>query len=276
MVSATVYHDHQAQRGGVEQLIDWRALLVLLLIFVPLERLLPLRGHQKILRAQWQTDTLHLLVTSIAIRFGAAALLALILPLISAVMPTAVTSFVGRQPWWLQLALASVAGDIGFYIHHRLCHSIPLLWRFHAIHHSIEELDWLAAHRLHPVDQAVNSACLALPLFALGFSAPVIVMQTLLFTLQSHLIHSNTRIGLGPFDRVFASPRFHHWHHANHPEAHDRNFGGQLLLMDWLFGTLHMPKAMPERYGTDDPVPRDWAGQLIWPFRTTRSAPVTP
>ena len=257
-------------------LIDWRQILVLLLIFVPLERLLPLRGRQPILRAQWLTDLMHLLVTGMAIRLALVLLLATLLPLAPLSLPPEITGFVARQPLWLQVPAAIIVSDIGFYLHHRLYHAVPLLWRFHTVHHSIEELDWLAAHRVHPLDQIVSSLFVLVPLVMLGFSPAALVIQSLTYFLQSHLIHSNTRLGFGPLDRVLASPRFHHWHHANHPEAHDRNFGGQLLLMDWLFGTLRMPAAMPERYGIDEPVPRDWAGQLAWPFRTARPAPVAP
>ena len=71
-----------------------------------------------------------------------------------------------------------------------------------------------------------------------------------------------------------ASPEFHHWHHANQREAYDRNFSGQLPLWDIVFGTLHMPRGrMPERYGTDDPVPPTYMGQLAYPLRAGEPAP---
>ena len=62
---------------------------------------------------------------------------------------------------------------VGGYWGHRLSHTVPFLWRFHAVHHSIEEMDWLAAGRLHPLDQAFTQACAILPLFLLGYSRGV-------------------------------------------------------------------------------------------------------
>lgn len=247
-------------------MLDWRQLLVLLVLFVPLERLLPHRADQPILRPQWTLDAIYLLLNGILIRAGFVAVVALAMPAIDGLVPEALRAEVAGLPLWAQIPLAIVIADLGFYAHHRLFHAVPFLWRFHAIHHSIERLDWLAAHRVHPIDQVASAAMSLLPLYALGFSAEAMAVQAGLYFMQSHLVHSNTRLGLGPFDAVFASPRFHHWHHTNAAAAHDRNFGGQLLVWDRLFGTLHLPAAMPDRYGTDDPVPASYHRQLAWPF----------
>ncbi|WP_246672129.1 MULTISPECIES: sterol desaturase family protein [unclassified Mesorhizobium] len=87
------------------------------------------------------------------------------------VVPEALSATVQSQPLWLQAIEALIIADIGFYLAHRAFHAVPFLWRFHAIHHSIEEMDWLAAHRVHPVDQILTKSASFLPLFALGFQA---------------------------------------------------------------------------------------------------------
>jgi sterol desaturase/sphingolipid hydroxylase (fatty acid hydroxylase superfamily) len=246
--------------------MDWRQILVLLLIFVPLERLFPARGEQKILRDHAFTDTVYLLVNSWVIRLGALALVLPFLDFIDARAPAGMQDFIGGLPFAVQLPFAILVADLGFYLHHRLFHAVPALWRLHAVHHSIEELDWLAAHRIHPLDQLFSTGMSALPLYALGFSAEVMAAHALIFFLHSHLVHSNTRLGFGPLDWLIASPRFHHWHHANAEDAHDRNFGGQLLVWDRLFGTLNMPASLPSHYGIDDPMPSTYPRQLAWPF----------
>jgi sterol desaturase/sphingolipid hydroxylase (fatty acid hydroxylase superfamily) len=246
--------------------MDWRQILLLLLIFVPLEQLFPARHDQKVWRAHALTDTVYLLVNSWVIRMFALLLLLPILDFADARAPHGVQAFVGGLPLAVQLPLAILVADLGFYLHHRLFHAVPALWRFHAVHHSITELDWLAAHRVHPVDQLASAAMSMLPLYVLGFSAEAMAGHALVYFLHSHLVHSNTRLGFGPLDRLIASPRFHHWHHANVADAHDRNFGGQLLIWDRLFGTLNMPSALPGRYGTDDPIPSTYPRQMLWPF----------
>src|SRR5262249_24387207 len=149
------------------------------------------------------------------------------------------------QPIWLQAIEVVVIADAGFYLAHRAFHAIPVLWKFHSIHHSIEEMDWLAAHRVHPVDQILTISASLLPVYALGFSPTALAIYAITYKWQSMLIHSNTRLGFGPLKWIFASPQFHHWHHANERQAHDKNFAAQLVLIDCLAGTLFMPNRMP-------------------------------
>lgn len=246
--------------------MDWRQILVLLLIFAPLERLVPLRPHQGLFRRDWTIDTVYLIVNGFLIRLLFMGVLLMALPLMDGGSLAGVQARVSALPLWVQIPLAILIADLGFYLHHRLFHAVPALWKFHAVHHSIEQLDWLAAHRVHPVDQLASNCLSLLPLFALGFSAEAMAFHALSYFLQSHLIHANVRLRFGPLEWLLASPRFHHWHHADQRDAHDRNFGGQTLLWDRLFGTIHMPTMFPERYGTADAAPIGYLRQLAWPF----------
>ena len=84
-------------------------------------------------------------------------------------------------------------------------------------------------------------------------------------------VHSNLRITFGPLRWVLATPEFHHWHHAKDLEARDKNFAGQLPILDVLFGTLYMPhKTRPKAYGIDEPMPANYIAQLAHPWRTRR------
>jgi sterol desaturase/sphingolipid hydroxylase (fatty acid hydroxylase superfamily) len=248
----------------ISKFIDFQGVLVLLLIFLPLERLIPNRREQAILRRHWVNDTVYLLFNPILIKLGWVALVGVMMVGAQAIVPVEVSTTIAGWPIWVQVIVALAVADVGFYFSHRLLHAVPFLWRFHAIHHSIEELDWLAAHRVHPLDQIFVSACSLVPLFALGFSAPAIAIKAFIYLLQSHLIHANVRINFGPLRWILASPLHHHWHHAHG----DRqvNFAAHLTYLDWLFGTLHLPKDMPERLGIDDPVPPDFLRQLAYPL----------
>ena len=248
------------------QLFDFREILVVILIFVPLERLIPARADQRLLRRHWKNDLIFLFVNGIVCRIGFLLLTGGIIALIDAHGPTAISTFVAARPLWLQVVAAVMIADMGFYVAHRLFHAVPFLWRFHAIHHSIEELDWLAAHRVHPLDQIATSAASVLPLYALGFPAPAIAIYGLIYLLQSHLLHANVRLPLGPLNWIIATPHSHRWHHAYAVEGRGCNFGAQLIFMDSLFGTLRLPEAAPKRYGISDPVPVTYAEQLAWPL----------
>jgi sterol desaturase/sphingolipid hydroxylase (fatty acid hydroxylase superfamily) len=251
----------------VPNLIDLKAILIVALIFVPLELLIPLRAEQKILRRHWFNDLLYLFLNGILINFGMLVVLGVALTAVRFGVPAAVSGAIQSQPMWLQVIEVLVVADLGFYLAHRAFHAFPFLWKFHSVHHSIEEMDWLAAHRVHPLDQVLTKTASLLPVFALGFSDSSILIFALIYKWQALVIHSNSKISLGPLNRVFASPQFHHWHHANTPEAFDKNFAGQLVLIDTICGTLFMPDRMPSRYGTDHPVPDRYHQQLVYPLR---------
>jgi sterol desaturase/sphingolipid hydroxylase (fatty acid hydroxylase superfamily) len=217
-------------------------ILIVALVFIPLERIAPLRAKQKILRKNWRNDLVFLLVNGWPIKLGLFILVSSLMGVIRLLVPNSVTMFAQSQPVWLQVIEVIMIADLGFYFTHRMFHAVPFLWQFHAIHHSIEEMDWLAGHRVHPVDQIITKTVSLLPVFALGFSATAVVIFAFIYQWQSVLIHSNTRIDFGPFNWMFASPRFHHWHHANEREALDKNFAAQLPLIDAFFGTLFLPQ----------------------------------
>lgn len=248
-------------------LLNLKGLLLAFLIFAPLERLFALHPGQRLLRHNWQIDLFYALINSALIALGLGAIVVSATLLSPRIVPQSLKEWIVALPFWLQLPLLILVSDLGFYTVHRLFHTVPFLWRFHAIHHSIEELDWLAAYRVHPVDQISTKGASLFLVFALGFSTPAIAAYALLYQWQSLLIHSNVKIGFGPLRWCVASPQFHHWHHANHREALDKNFAGQLSFLDALFGTLHLPgSALPQRYGTDEWVPSGYVRHLLFPF----------
>lgn len=252
-----------------------KLILITCLIFVPLERLLALHGEQKILRRAWANDVLFLLLNGIVIKLGLLGVTVAVLAATALVVPASLREAVAAWPLPIQIPLMVLLSDLGFYFAHRMFHAVPWLWRFHAVHHSIEELDWLAAARVHPLDQIVTKGISLIPVFAFGFSEAAIAIYAAFYYWQSILIHSNTRIRFGPLRFLLASPEFHHWHHSNDREARDRNFAGQLPFLDALFGSLHMPHGKtPKTYGLDEPMRQRYAAQIVDPFLRKRAVSV--
>src|SRR5262245_2663734 len=251
--------------------VDWfglKAFLITCLVFVPLERLVAMHPGQRIFRRGWRNDLIYNLLNGFLVKSGLGLLVVGVIVASGWLVPPSLQGMVAAQPYWLQIAEIIVLADIGFYCVHRTFHAVPWLWKFHAIHHSIEELDWLAAARVHPVDQILTKGAGLAPVFALGFSEVAIGIYAVLYSWQSFLIHANVDIRFGPLRWLIASPEFHHWHHSNDSEARNKNFAGQLPVLDLLLGTLHMPRGkVPERYGIDDPVPATYASQLLYPFK---------
>ncbi|MCB1308062.1 MAG: sterol desaturase family protein, partial [Leptospiraceae bacterium] len=98
-----------------------------------------------------------------------------------------------------------------------------------------------------------------------GFPLEIIGGFVLFRGLWGNFIHSNTAFGLGPFKYLLGSPRLHHWHHDFERNS-SCNFANLMPLMDVLFGTFYDPGRMPDRYGIDDPMPRGYISQLIYPM----------
>lgn len=126
------------------------------LIFIPLERIFTLRKEQRIFRQGWSTDLLHFLFTRAISEACAFILIAILIFFLNGMISPHFQAMVGAQASALQFMEAFLIANLGGYLGHRLSHEIPFLWRFHAVHHSIAEMDWLAAARVHPLDQVVT------------------------------------------------------------------------------------------------------------------------
>jgi sterol desaturase/sphingolipid hydroxylase (fatty acid hydroxylase superfamily) len=253
-------------------LFDFRLFFLTLLVFVPLERVFAARA-QPVLRRLWAHDIVYVFVNGLVIRLGLLALFMLVFAASPLLVPADLRDAIEAQPLWLQCVEVLLIADLIFYLFHRLFHAVPALWRIHAIHHSIEEMDWLAAHRIHPVDQIFTKGASLVPCFALGFSDMAIVVYALVYHWHTCLLHANLRLGFGPLRWLFTSPVFHHWHHCTDDEAWDRNFGTQLALWDFLFGTAYLPKGRTaERFGIGEVVPETYLTQLAHPFRRREKA----
>jgi sterol desaturase/sphingolipid hydroxylase (fatty acid hydroxylase superfamily) len=243
-------------------------------MFVPLERLFALHP-QKIFRKAILTDVAYYFLNSLIPGFLLGAPVALVAWLVHHAIPVAFTSAVTAWPAWLRVVAALVVGEIGFYWGHRWTHEIPFLWRFHAIHHSAEHIDFLVSTRAHPVDMVFTRLCGLVPLYVLGLAAPlrgsaslVPVLVLLLGTVWGFFIHANVRWRFGPLEWLIATPAFHHWHHTNEgPNSVNKNYAPLLPWVDRFFGTLYLPKdKQPAHYGIDEPLPTSFLGQLVRPL----------
>lgn len=171
-------------------------------------------------------------------------------------------------PLWLQAGLILALGDFLGYWMHRWFHG-QRMWKFHAVHHSSVDLDWLSSVRLHPVNDLVMRLATVVPVIALGFAPIAVAGIVPILTLLAILVHANVDWDWGPLRSVMVSPRFHRWHHTDEMEARDKNFSGLLPVWDILFGTYYTPKdRLPTHFGTSTPVPANFIGQLVFPFRT--------
>ncbi len=181
-------------------------------------------------------------------------------------------------PLWGQFLVFYVFRDFLEWNVHRLLHRVPWLWRFHKLHHSIEQLDWLSTFRAHWSEAIIYKVITYLPLVILGVDSRVIfaILVTSLFIQE--LIHANLAWTFGPFRFLITSPRFHAWHHdVKLYGKSGQNFAIDLPIWDWIFGTAYWPKdaVAPARLGFQgmESYPRSVWGRLWDPFLREKKKP---
>jgi len=251
--------------------LDWFLLnlIVYSLVFLPIERLFARLPDQGVFRAGWRTDLTYFFVSALLVQVTTVLTLkpAMVLFDWAAVPP--VQQWVRSLPSALQCLLLILVADLTQYWVHRAFHAVPLLWRFHAVHHSAEQMDWLAGSRLHLVDVAVTRGLTYVPIYVLGFADGPLVAYLVVVSAQATFIHANVRFTFGPLRWLVATPQFHHWHHASDAEGIDKNFAVHLPVLDLAFGTAHLPDRWPTGYGINGGAtpPEGYLRQLLWPFR---------
>jgi sterol desaturase/sphingolipid hydroxylase (fatty acid hydroxylase superfamily) len=246
-------------------------LLLTLLIFVPFERLFAARP-QKIFRRGLLTDLAFLFFNGWLVMVGLIVIITVANLFNQSILPSAVKQTIDDLPYLVQVPLVIVIGDLGVYWTHRILHVVPAMWHIHAVHHAVEELDWLAAVHQHPLDVIFMKVGSLFPLFAFGFSTEAIGTYFLVYYWQTYLIHANVRLNYGPLRYVLVSPEFHHWHHSSEIEARDKNFAGIFSFYDLLFGSVYLSKGQkPKTFGVDNPMPTNYLALLAYPFVTWAS-----
>jgi sterol desaturase/sphingolipid hydroxylase (fatty acid hydroxylase superfamily) len=242
-------------------------ILAALLYF--LERLFPEQPRQHALRPGTNVDAIYWFFDFfVSRRLATGASILLFISLVALRMPR--LTFVEHQPIWLQAIEAVLVSELFGYWSHRLMHEVPVLWRLHKVHHSSEQLDWLAAARFHPLENVWNKLIVLLPLFVLGFSPKITTIFGPFIAIYPIFLHSNVRWSYGWLGYAVSSPAFHRWHHSSDAEALNKNYSGLLPLFDFLFGTAHFPRSKPIAYGlAGDRAPSGFWQQIVWPFRET-------
>ena len=249
-------------------------LVFLLVIFATVEKFWALH-RQKLFRKSFGTDLIYYFLSGFVPKLLLLLPLTLIATTLHHYIGGGYYAWIGGLPLWARISGAMVVGEIGSYWGHRWSHEIPLLWRFHAIHHSAEEIDWLVNSRAHPFDMLFIRLCGLVPMYALGLAQPmgnrvdlVPALVTVVGTIWGFFIHANVNWRFGWLEWFFSTPAFHHWHHTNDmPEHCNKNYAAMLPWVDKFFGTFYLPKqAWPAKYGIDAPTPASLQAQLIEPL----------
>lgn len=225
------------------------------IVFIPLEHFWAPPGSPKSQR-EWLNDAIFY--------FGQA----LVFNALTIGVLTWIFSFIELSvnlPTWFKIVLAIIGGDFLIYWGHRAQHTIPVLWRFHRVHHTAQHVDYLAAYREHPLDNIYTRGLETLPAVLLGLDLNLIAGFIMFRGLWALFIHSNVSLRLGWLEVLLGSPHLHHWHH----ELEKRglvNYANLSPVMDIAFGTYFNPPELSARFGITEPVRQGWFWQMVDPL----------
>lgn len=238
------------------------------LVFVLIEKLVPLRREQPVFRAEWQTDLQHFFVNHLSVGLVLIVVNRIVQGAFGWAESDTVRGFVQGLPFLPALLLCVLVADLAQYWLHRAYHEVPLLWRFHSVHHSAKSMDWLAGSRQHIFELILTRVLVLGPIFVLGFSQRVVDAYVIVVGFQAVFNHANVSVRLGPLRYVIVTPNFHHWHHSRDTEAIDKNYAAHFAFLDYLFGTaVTANRTWPDRYGVvGDYVPDGFFRQFWFPF----------
>lgn len=245
-------------------------------LFIPLEKLCPVNAQcDSTTYHDWREDLLYYLVTSVFTHLCTYMFSQPTDYVVQATQGSGWRQAVGSQSVWLQLLGIMLVYDLCQYWYHRAFHAVPLLWKIHSIHHSVQAVDWMAGARFHCLELVTRCLLILPPMQLLGFSSMAIQIYLLVVYFHSTIIHANIRISPRWLDPFIVTPRFHRWHHAIEREAININYSNHFPWLDKLFGTFHLPKDQwPEAYGIQGhPVPHGLLAQQLYPFQSDSTTP---
>lgn len=256
--------------------LDWLILDLLgsSIIFIALEKAFPLYKGQAIFRKAWRNDLVHFGVNHLLIGFMLLVVNYAIHNVFGWMAVSQVQAFVGSIWFVPQLLLCVFVADFVEYWAHRSYHEVPFLWKFHAVHHSSEFMDWIAGSRLHMFEIIVTRVLILGALYVAGFSKPVLDAYIIIVGFQAVFNHSNVHLNWGPLGKIIVTPDFHHWHHSSDDVAIDKNYAAHFSFIDRMFGTeVQTEKIFPEKYGVvGDYVPTGFLRQQAFPFKRAPSS----
>lgn len=251
--------------------LDWFILALFLfgIIFSVIEWFIPAHTKQGLLRYEWFLDLQYFFINHLLAGVLLLAVNSIVHYFYDFLIFDFTKQYLSEMNIFLQIIIIFFIWDFIQYWIHRAYHEIPWLWKFHAIHHSAEKMDWLAGSRMHVLELFVTRILIISPIILLWFSENAINIYAVILWVYATMIHSNIKVNFWPLEKIFVSPKFHHWHHANDREAININYAWELSILDIMFWTYLSKDTYPEEYGVSEKqwIPHDIIGQTLYPFK---------
>ena len=251
--------------------VTFPVVIISLLAIALLERIIPFRQNWNQTDGDVGNDAINLVITQTIIPRLFTPFGYIVLAAITAWLAQKMGNQLWPHHWHLsaQLFLALLIAEFGRYWVHRWAHTVPILWRFHAIHHSPNRLYFLNAARFHPIEKVFFLLPETIPFILLGTNPETLGLYAVFNSIHGLFQHSNIYLKLGWLNYIFSMAELHRFHHSKIIEESNRNYGNNLIFWDIVFGTFYYPKEREvNTIGLYNPAyPKDYIGQLKAPFQ---------
>jgi sterol desaturase/sphingolipid hydroxylase (fatty acid hydroxylase superfamily) len=273
--------------GGVDfggSLTSLRAVTIgplavaMIALFLVAERVRPAQLRPLVARGH-RHDVLYTVLNVVVVLPLVTALTLSLDDVVRRMVPWVILPRIGMVPRWGAILAILVAMDGCNWLVHLANHRVRMLWRFHELHHSQEDMNVLTVFRTHPLIH-VSYVLAVIPALVLLANGELPTLLLVVYGGSVAFAHSNTNLGFGPLERVFVSPNYHRIHHrlVGHQ---DLNLGFTLTIWDQLSHRALFPT--PETIRADTGLPQRplrieqqgarphhltvFAVQLVGPFR---------
>lgn len=242
-----------------ESLIRLSVFLGLFAVFALAEAVFPRRSRNQGRVRRWSTNWVISFLNTGTLQF-----LGAMLPLLAvgAALDASANGWglLNRLEWsaGAEFALAVLFFDFAIWAQHLFTHKVPLLWRFHRVHHADRDIDVSTAIRFHPVEIAFSMLLKIGLVYLIGPSAVAIIFFEVLLNGTALFNHSNLKLPLGLDNLIrllLVTPDMHRVHHSVHRHEHDSNYGFALSIWDRIFGT-YIPQ--PEKGHEEMTIGLEW------------------
>ncbi|TRX48398.1 sterol desaturase family protein [Fulvivirga sp. M361] len=250
-------------------------LIVISLVVWALEILFPWRKNQRVIRKDFWLDGFYMFfnffVFAIVISGIYTAIEGFFLS-IGISMTTLTLWDISSLPGWAQLLVFFVVLDFVQWLTHVALHRWEILWRFHKVHHSVQEMGFAAHLRYHWMENILYKPLKTFGVMILGgFEPSQAFIVHFIAIVIGHLNHANVKLTWGPLKYIFNNPVMHLWHHALYLPENERgvNYGISLSLWDYIFRTSYIPEEsgqIPLGFDGVDKFPKNFLGQVIYGF----------
>lgn len=252
-------------------------LIVISLAVWGLELAFPWRKNQKAIRKDFWLDGFYMFFNFFIFSVAIAGFYEIMGVLFSYAGITASSfAFLPVQNWpaWAQLLVFFILSDFVQWFTHVLLHRYEWLWKFHKVHHSVEEMGFAAHLRYHWMENIFYKPLKVLAVMLIGGFEPAQAFIVHFITIAiGHLNHANIHLTYGPLKYIFNNPVMHLWHHVYElpkGRTHGINFGISLSLWDYIFRTASIPKDdahIKLGFPGVEQFPDNFGEQLVYGFR---------